>query len=56
VDRSVDNLAPLFESDCTREEALKCWDKVFNTTFFISRLEKELEAAAAKAVPWRPLC
>ena len=24
----------LFQSGCTREEALKAWDKVFNTTYF----------------------
>jgi hypothetical protein len=36
---ALDNLAPLFEPDCTREKALKCWDKVFNTIFFIERRE-----------------
>jgi hypothetical protein len=43
---AVDNLAPLHEPDCTREKALKCWDKVFATTFFSDRLEKETKAAA----------
>jgi hypothetical protein len=47
---AVDNLAPLFEPGCTREKALKCWDKVFNTTFFIDRLEKKDEAASKAAV------
>jgi len=47
---AVDYLAPLFESDCTREEALKCWDNVFNTTFFIDRLDKQVEATAKAAV------
>lgn len=37
---AIDNLAPLFEPDCTREKGLKCWDKVFNTDYFIGRLEK----------------
>lgn len=37
---AIDNLAPTFEWDCTREKALKCWDKVFNTDFFSNRLEK----------------
>ncbi len=32
-------LKPLFEGHCTRERALKCWDKVFATTFFSERLE-----------------
>ena len=31
----------MFKADCTREEALKCWDKVFATTFFGERLENE---------------
>jgi len=47
---AIDNLAPLFEPDCTRKEALKCWDKVFNTTFFSDRLEKTAEATAKTAV------
>jgi hypothetical protein len=47
---AVDNLAPLFEPDCTRERALKCWDRVFNTTFFIDRLEKKDESSAKAAV------
>jgi hypothetical protein len=34
---ALNDLAPLFEADCTRERALKCWDKVFNTDFFSSR-------------------
>lgn len=40
-------LEPLFETDCTREKALKCWDKVFNTTYFSDRLGTEKKAAAA---------
>lgn len=48
---AIDNLAPLFDTDCTREKALKCWDKVFNSTFFIERLEAEAVAKAAVAAP-----
>lgn len=48
---AVDNLAPLFDADCTREKALKCWDKVFNTTFFSDRLEKDATAKASVAAP-----
>ena len=47
---ALDTLAPLFESDCTREKALKCWDKVFNTTFFTDRLEKQIESNVEIAV------
>lgn len=48
---AVDNLAPTFKTDCTREKALKCWDKVFNTTFFINRLDKGKESSAGLAAP-----
>ena len=44
---AIDTLQPLFEVDCTRERALKCWDKVFATTFFSERLEEERRAAVA---------
>lgn len=30
-------LEPATQSECTRGEALKCWDKVFNTDFFSKR-------------------
>ncbi|MXZ28658.1 hypothetical protein F4212_08680 [Candidatus Poribacteria bacterium] len=44
---AIDTLRPLFRSDCTRERAVKCWDKVFATTFFSERLENEKRAAAS---------
>jgi len=47
---AIDKLQPLFEADCTRERALKCWDKVFATTFFSERLEEEQRVAAAAVV------
>jgi hypothetical protein len=34
---AINNLAPLFEAGCTRSGALRCWDKVFATTFFTDR-------------------
>ena len=42
---AIDALEPLFRTDCTREHALKCWDKVFATTFFSERLENEQRAS-----------
>ncbi|NGO55812.1 cyclic GMP-AMP synthase DncV-like nucleotidyltransferase [Allomesorhizobium camelthorni] len=42
---ATDTLQPLFDADCTRERALKCWDKVFATTFFSERLENEKRSA-----------
>jgi hypothetical protein len=45
LNEAIDALQPLFEADCTRERALKCWDKVFATTFFSERLENEQRAA-----------
>lgn len=44
-------LDPLFDADCDRMKALKCWDKVYSTTFFSERLEEEeTNAAASSAV------
>ncbi|WP_363352302.1 cyclic GMP-AMP synthase DncV-like nucleotidyltransferase [Methylocystis echinoides] len=43
---AVDNLAPLFDADCTRAKALKCWDKVFATTFFSDRAGTNSQARA----------
>lgn len=48
---ALDNLAPLFASECTQEKALKCWDKVFNTTFFIDRLPLEKKSEASISGP-----
>ena len=42
---AIDTLQPLFRTDCTREQALKCWDKVFATTFFSERFESEQRAS-----------
>lgn len=41
---AIDNLAPVFDVDCTRVKALKCWDKVFATTFFSDRAEIKSQA------------
>jgi len=46
LDEAVEALAPLFERDCTRKKALKCWDKAFATDFFGGR-----EPLTAKAAP-----
>lgn len=48
LDWAIDELDVLFDPDCTREQALKAWDKVFNTTFFSDRLKAE-EAASQKS-------
>jgi hypothetical protein len=44
---AINNLAPLFEWDCTRKKALKCWDKVFATTYFSDREEAAAKTAAS---------
>ena len=44
---AIDTLAPLFEHDCTRTKALKCWDKVYATTFFNNREETKIEKKSA---------
>jgi len=48
LDWAIGELDVLFDPDCTREQALKAWDKVFNTTFFSERLENE-KATAQKS-------
>ena len=47
---AIDWLQPLFRSDCDRERALKCWDKVFTTKFFSERQEKEAQPSAPAVV------
>lgn len=49
LDDAISWLKPLFDSDCTREQAHKCWDKVFATTFFSERLEKEKGSSGTKS-------
>lgn len=44
-------LEPLFDPNCTRNEALTCWDKVFNTTFFSERGEEEARASSSLLRP-----
>ena len=39
LDWAIGELPVLSQWDCSREQALKAWDKAFNTTFFINRLE-----------------
>jgi hypothetical protein len=46
---ALHDLEPLFDSDCTRQQALKCWDKVFATTFFSARYEDEQRASTKAA-------
>ena len=43
LDWAINVMQVLFDSDCTREKALKAWDKVFDTSFFISLYDDELE-------------
>ena len=38
---AIDELDVLFDAGCTRKQALKAWDRVFNTTFFSNRLKDE---------------
>ena len=38
---AVDQLAVLFRGDCSRKEALKAWDKVFDSKVFMDRHEDD---------------
>lgn len=40
LDWATGVLRVLFNANCTRREALKAWDKVFETTFFSERLDE----------------
>ncbi len=44
---ALDTMAPVFADGCTRQQALKCWDGVFATTFFREREEARAKAAAS---------
>lgn len=45
---AIEWLDPLFASDCTKMEALKCWDKVFATSYFSNQLDEAAEETAVK--------
>lgn len=47
LDWAIEQLAVLFDPECTRKQALKAWDKVFATTFFSER-DADHEAQASK--------
>lgn len=49
LETALNNLEVLDKSDCTREQALKAWDKVFGTDFFISRFDGKEENRASEA-------
>ena len=51
LSEALSNLERLFAPDCTRKEALQCWDKAFATTYFVDGYEGEPEQAAATRVP-----
>lgn len=44
LSEAIDTLDPLFDINCSRERALKCWDRVFATTFFSDRYEPNKKA------------
>ena len=48
---ALDHLAAVYANDCDRESALKCWDKVFNTSFFSERYKDEKAKSASLAAP-----
>jgi hypothetical protein len=47
LSEALDTLAPLFAHGRTRTQALKCWDKVFATSFFSDQEEARAKAAAS---------
>lgn len=53
---AINALDPLFDPNCSRKKALKCWDKIFSTTFFSDRdvPEKDGNAGLLKAATVAP--
>ena len=47
---AIEWLKPLFEPECTRNRALKCWDDVFNTDFFSKRGADETPKSASASL------
>jgi len=47
---ALDKLDVLDTSGCTRDEALKAWDKVFNTNFFSNRADSTKAARSGPAI------
>lgn len=48
LETALKDLEVLDKSDCTREQALKAWDKVFGTDFFIGRHDGKEEGKASE--------
>jgi hypothetical protein len=51
LSEALETLADLFEPSCTREKALRCWDRVFNTDYFSKRCEKSVDEESASRAP-----
>lgn len=47
LESALNDLEVLDKSDCTREQALKAWDKIFNTDYFMDRYKGEEEEKAS---------
>lgn len=45
LDQALERLSPLNKPDCTASEARKAWGKIFNTSFFEDRAEKQASLA-----------
>ncbi len=50
LSEALEWLSVLFESECTRKQALAAWDKVFNTTYFGAKLEEEKSQVASAGI------
>lgn len=50
LSEALEWLSVIFESECTRKQALNAWDKVFNTAYFSAKLDEEKSYFAAASV------
>ena len=53
---AINALDPLFDPNCSHKKALKCWDKIFSTSFFSDRdvPEKDTNAGLLQAATVAP--
>ncbi|MDA3877629.1 MAG: hypothetical protein PF483_11140 [Halothiobacillus sp.] len=47
---ALDNLSVLDEDDCSREDACKAWNKVFNTTYFTDNISADDDKSIPAAI------
>ena len=55
LDSAITKLAPVFEEDCTKDEAMSVWNSVFNHPFWAEAVEEEPETGDHSGIEERAL-